>query len=117
MRGQLGLVSGPLSATGSHQALYEASDLCDFLAAQCNALKAVLQAIEERHEAARGEDTRLTWIDWSNALRINGGTRGFSAHAERSITDKLLRHAQVHLDMRHVLDVWMEALATRDGPG
>lgn len=117
VRGQLGLVSGLLAATGSHPSLYEAADLCDFLAAQCDALKAVLHAVEERHEATRDEDTRLTWIDWSNALRILGGTRSFSAYAERSITDKLVRHAQVHPDMQHVLDVWIEALATREEPG
>ena len=49
VRGQIGLVEGLLCAKDVHPALFEASDLHEFLSAQTNTLLGVIKEIEQRY--------------------------------------------------------------------
>lgn len=106
VRGQIGLVSGLLTATGANANLYDAEDLQEFLAAQEDSLRGVLHATEERYQLQRDEGAALTWIDWMTVIRTLSGADNPPGYMLADISTKMERAAQVNPDMRNVLKAW-----------
>lgn len=110
VRGQIGLVSGLLTATGANANLYDAEDLQEFLAAQEDSLRGVLHATEERYQLQHDEGAALTWIDWMTVIRTLSGADNPPGYMLADISTKMEKAAQVNPDMRNVLKAWSLAL-------
>lgn len=110
VRGQLGLVAGLLTAKGTNGNLYNTSDLYDFLAAQVDAIKGLLQTLDQRYDAARDENNRLSWIEWLNMLQVVSGRRAMRSGDLKMLGQKLQNSVIVDPDMAHVFDLWKDVM-------
>lgn len=114
VRGQLNLICGLLTAKGSNSALFESSDLYDFLAAQSDTITKVLKSADERHDASSDANNRMEWFDWANLIEVVSGYRAMQGVDLKKIGRKLQNCANVDPDMGAVFRTW-QAVMTSDG--
>ena len=114
VRGQLNLICGLLTAKGSNSALFESSDLYDFLAAQYDTINNVLKTADERHDAAKDENNRMSWFDWADILEVISGHQPMRGVDLKKLGRKLQNCAKVDPDMSRVFRTW-QAVMTSDG--
>ena len=106
VRGQIGLVCGLLTANGADGSLFDTSDLYDFLAAQFDTIKGVLEASTARLKDQNIKD-ELGAADLMHMIRIAGGDLLHSPHgAENDITRKLELAARINAAMAWPRDEW-----------
>lgn len=113
VRGQLNLVAGLLTAKDSDPAHYNASDLCAFMGAQVDSLKAVIVNVDERYKVECQQDAQLSLHDWLVVIQHMSGAVPPHAGQLKGITDKMNKSARVNPEMARVLDAWIGALVSR----
>ena len=110
VRGQIGLVEGLLCAKDVHPALFEASDLHEFLSAQTTTLLGVIEKIEQRYELMR-TDPRLHGFHLAHMIRILRGQANYTpANSEARISEALAKCAAIDEGMQTALNAWLDAL-------
>lgn len=114
VRGQLNLVCGLLGAKGSNSALFESSDLYDFLSAQSDTITKILKNADERYAAARDENNTLNAVEWSNIIAVVSGHRAMRGVDLKRLGRKLQNSVKVDPDMAHVFSTWQDVM-TSDG--
>lgn len=116
-RGQLSLVAGLLTAKGSDDALFDASDLHDFLAAQTDTLRSALKAVDTRYKQVKSDERdghALTVFDWKDIIEFTSGYSSLKGKHIDDLTLKLRKAAEVEAAMKFVLDAWVRVV-TNDG--
>ncbi|MES2947517.1 MAG: hypothetical protein V4858_03150 [Pseudomonadota bacterium] len=110
VRGQLGLICGLLCARDANSALFDASDLNDFISAQHDTIRNVVKAVDARYEA-RQEDGQLNYLHWTYALKIASGDSIHTPNgSEKYVMEGLAKAYRMDADMGHVMELWIGIL-------
>ncbi|WP_461502574.1 hypothetical protein [Rhodoferax sp.] len=109
-RAQLSLVAGLLTANGADAALYNASDLYAFIAAQTDTLAGVIKSVNDRYEAAKETDNVMSVFEWSTIIEVVSGRRSLRRHDLKALGRKLQNCTKVDPDMAHVFNAWKNVM-------